>query len=391
MKVLITLIALLLFINLAGYGQKIKTEKDKKVCFSIEQLEEEEFWNATVYPRPALNNEELRNYLAKKVSYPALAKKYPRSSFFSIPLQISQEGKATLATMTSSGNPEFEDIAIDILTDSNLVWTPAKKNKKSFDAIVHVPVAFYLQYMNDVLYYKVQLFINFDSFTIDSTNSYPAMIMLDGDTYYTNAQHQFLTFSGWDNMKAYGAVLIAFEIDTAGVIGDQKVSNSISKELDDVALDFINKTNGKWISARKNGIKVPSYKYFYCLFNDVYVYEKENRLTDYISRRKAYELGISNSRMHSELTLSLYDKATAMQLLGEKKYPEALEKFNRACKYYYRDANLFFNRSIANHYVGNKEKSCEDLQSVLDIAETEGFPFGITKKQVEDLIIKFCQ
>jgi hypothetical protein len=404
MKAQITLIALLISINLAAYGQKTKTEKDKKVCFSIEQLEEEEFWNTIVYPRPAFNNEELRNYLAKKVSYPELAKKNARSASFLVPLHISTKGKATLAAMTTNGNSEFEDIAIDILTDSKLEWLPTNKNKKPFDAIVHVPVSFYLQCINDVLYYKVQLFINFPAFTIDSTNTFPALIVIDGEDRCTTNEREFLTSFGWNNSKPYGAVSVAFEIDTLGAIAEQKVTTLISEDLNDLALSFVNSTSGKWISARRNGVKVPSYKYFWCLFDDIYVFEKEpifkgfvydlqmNGIKAYYSiRRDKYIEELNRIKHLNEITLSLFDKLSAMQLLSENKYQESLEQFNRACKYYYRDANLFFNRSIANHYVGNKEKSCEDLQSVLDIAETEGFPHGITKKQVEDLIIKFCQ
>ena len=92
-----------------------------------------------------------------------------------------------------------------------------------------------------------------------------------------------------------------------------------------------------------------------------------------------------------ELPLSLFDNLYARRLLEDKKYAESLGHFNRAANYYYHDATLFLNRSIANHYLGNKEKSCDDLQHVLDIAESEGFPHGITKEQVENLIVTFCQ
>ncbi|MBK8144847.1 MAG: energy transducer TonB [Bacteroidetes bacterium] len=293
--------------------------------------------------------------------------------------------------MISYGNPEFEDVAIEILTDSNLLWTPARKNKKAFDMLIHVPVFFYMRYTNDIFYYEVRFFFDFDSFVVDSTNTYPAMVLVDGEHWYTSNQRYFATFSAWDNSKPYGAVSIAFEVDTMGVLSDQKITTSVSKELDEEAMKFVNRTNGKWIPARKDGQKVPSYKYFYCLFNDVYVYEKQNVFTDYISRRKAFESNLNKMNKRNDFTLSQFDKMTAMRLLAEKKYAESLERFNRAAKYYYHDATLFFNRSIANHYLGNKEKSCYDLQHVLDIAESEGFPHGVTKEQVENLISTFCQ
>lgn len=403
MKKMILCIYLMLAVTTC-FAQDEEVIKKKKVCFSIEQLKEDEFWNMMVYPRPVLSNTDLQAHLKKKLFYPPLAVKGARSARFCVPLLISTEGKATFLQGVRPINYEFESIAIDLLADSNFLWIPAKRNKKSYESVINVPVAFYLQYENGMLFYNIEFFINFGSIRYDSTNSFPALIQLDGEEWCTNSEREFLTPSELENAKPYGAVSIAFEIDTLGNIFDQKVSTSISAVLDNLSLEFVKSTNGKWISARKNGVKVPSYKYFWCLYDDVYIMgEKPVAISYHWSmdlslfkvayqlRRNHYAEELNRAKYTMELPLSLFDNLYARRLLEDKKYAESLGHFNRAANYYYHDATLFLNRSIANHYLGNKEKSCDDLQHVLDIAESEGFPHGITKEQVENLIVTFCQ
>ncbi len=363
-------------------------KKKAKIIYSLEQVVEDEFWNTEVYPQPVMPPEQLIEWLGSKVYYPEMAKKYYRSATFLIPLKIDVNGQAS-APPDYFTTDEFEQVALTVLTDTNLKWKPGNKNNKMKEMLINVPFSFQITFKENKFYFNVVVFSNFHAFVMDSSENHTSFVK-DDQAGLNFINECFLMIPpAWDHDREYGTVTLGFEVDTAGHIAELKVVNSVNKLLDEAAMDFIAKTDGKWTSAWKDGAKAPSYKYFNCYFNDAFF---ENYLKeDEIKRLRNAFKKQQDKGYKSSYSLAHHDYAVAMDLQAEKKYIESLYFFNRAAKYFVRECNLFYQRAISLHYAGKKQQSCDDLQRVLDIAEIEGFPTGISQQKVEILIAKFCQ
>lgn len=389
MKRITLLLCLFVYASFFSAAQENDVKKSK-VYYCIEQLEEEEFWNNITYPRPDMPKEQLAEFIKSRIHYPELARKYFKSSTFTMPVKIGVDGNATVVTDYMTDN-EFEQAAISFLSDKDLKWIAGKRNNRSKEMEINVPFMFTITHQENKMYFNAAVFSGLGFFVMDSTDNYPSFVDNEEASMNFINDKYLMAPPSWELNREYGTVTLGFEIDTNGSIQDLKVLTSVNNILDEQALDFIQKTDGKWSPGRRNGEKVASYKYFNCYFNDVYFESylavNETRLRNLRSKfSNATEKGYKpyNSIAH-------YEYALAMSLLAEKDYKNALTYFNRAGKYFIKDANLFYNRSIALHYEDNAIKSCDDLQRVLEIAETEGFPPGITKQKVEELIVKFCQ
>ncbi len=384
-----TLLLFLLYYTLVSVAQENEAGKEK-IYYCIEQLEEEEFWNPVTYPRPDMTKEQLADLIKSKLHYPSLAKKYFKNSAFTVPVKIDADGNAAVVTDYMTNN-EFEEAALSFLSDPDLKWIAGKKNNRRKEILINIPFMFTITHQRNKMYFNAAVFSGLGFFVMDSTDNYPSFVdNEEADMNFINDKY-LVAPPSWELNREYGTVTLGFEVDTDGHVNDLKVLTSVNKVLDEQALDFIRKTDGKWTTGRKAGEKVASYKYFNCYFNDVYFESylavNETKIRNLRNRFvNATEKGYKpyNSIAH-------YEYALAMSFLAEKDYKNALTYFNRAGKYFIKDANLFYNRAIALHYEDNTIKSCDDLQRVLEIAETEGFPPGISKQKVEQLIMKFCE
>jgi TonB family protein len=378
---------LLLTVSGSIYAQNSE-QKKKKVLYSLEQREEDEFWNSEMYPRPVMTDSDLIDFIRSRISYPELCRRNYSSSAFTIPLIIGTNGLSALPAEYMATDA-FEQMAISILTDPKMTWIPASKNKKKKEMLIHVPVMFQLNFWQNKIYYYAAFFKGLHMFVIDSSENHTSFVI--DTTLRRNfiSEYYLMIPPVWEHNREYGTVTLGFEVDTTGHIADLKVVNSINPLLDNEALSFINKTNGAWTPAWKDGSKVPSYKYFNCYFNDAY-FESTMKENEIKALRLGYKI-IQDRGYKSNSSLAHHEYFYAMQLLQEKKYQESLYYFDRAARYFVKDPNVFYQRAIALHYCGKPEKSCDDLQRVVDIAEIEGFPAGITQQQVFILIDKFCQ
>ncbi len=366
-----------------------ETKKAASVLYCLEQLDEADIMNSYTYPRPVLPHDQVRALISRKLVYPESGKKNFRHSFFIISMYIDVNGKSKQGIVFSSGLPEAEEIARDILFDSVLTWKPAKRNKTEKPLTIAVPVEFYPAYENEKVYFVANFFINDKPYILDSTDTYPALFPGDSEKkeFYVYTKN-FITPSALHNDKPYGAVKLGFEIDTNGHVQEQKIFTAIDPYLDTLSLRFIERTNGKWISARKNGMKVPSYKYFNCLYNDIYFTEKNGGA--YLDLRKRFEKETPTAYLQ-QYTLANHDRSKAMELLDDKNYKESLLYFNKALRYYIYDVDLLMKRAVAHYYNEEVAKACTDLRSLIDIADIQGYPANMSREQVEAMIVKFCE
>lgn len=375
------------------------------------------------YPKPKIDSVAFRNILKKNVEYPELARKYANKYKVILSTDFGKDGKIGKVVIGSLPNPMFDSAAIRLLMKTNGYWAPAWSSVgKPIESNVAIPIEFgiRLNWDDSKIVFFASPFMFYPDLVVDSTNTFPAILRVKlTDTSILN-QYRKICCAGIENNKStsledlqvksdsaldggitqnryrdstsdlqlfrykenifevdslikedkYGTVTLGMDIDTFGIASDIHVVNSVDSILDAHAIKQIANPNSIWIPARKDGIKRPSYQE-----------------VDFMYRSK---IGKNSKITSYEKYTDVAEYKLAVNYFLQKKYEKAIPHFDKACKYYIRNPEAFYYRSLCYFNLNNNDKGCTDLRLAFDLAEINGYPIIMERQKVIDFFNNNC-
>ena len=215
---------------------------------------------------------------------------------------------------------------------------------------------------------------------VDSTNTYPAQMVIEDKDEKSSQfilNKCFMQISpSWKINHKYGRIEVGVKVDTFGKTGDYRILTSYSPLLDTEAIQQMKEK--KWIPARKNGIRVASDISFNMVFENTYI----------------LPFRVSSSLYEVFLFSEYYpylDRQNAKILYSQGDYANALLNFTTASKWFFDDPEIFYNKAVVATKLNSMPEACKDFQKSKDLAEKFGYPYGMSKENLEQILSENCR
>lgn len=392
---------------------------NSQTYYSLEQSQNSKLSIAGLkFPKPQISNEKLSELMQKNCAFPIASKNNLTSCTIIAEASFDDKGHIITIEILNSSNKELDSISKVILYSTNGYWESAMQNKKPIAYTLHIPIEFSAFYSNQKVYYSIQPFINFPNIFIDSSDSHPALLVLQDYKYQFIVNEDFYIDT---ELEFYGTSSLGFEIDTFGKISSVNFMNSAGALLDSEAVRFIRNTDGKWIPAFRGGEKRNSYKIINVYYTGAgtnpklnlqyYLQNKPNQ--DTLSTLQNYNWKVASNSYYNTRTEGfgfllhaqkgntrakildhkvhlLLDYQMALEAFYKQDYKSALFQFNKLCNFALRDPEVFYFRALCYFQLKNNSLGCNDLRFARDLALKYGFPQIMDNNQIQKTMENYC-
>ena len=162
-----------------------------------------------------------------------------------------------------------------------------------------------------------------------------------------------------------GTEVVKFTITPTGNITDIEIVNCVCCEIDDEVIRVLKETDGKWISAYKNGKAVENTQELAIVFCD----RNSKQISEYFVTRATVFFNEGNKK-----------------LLEKHKPKKALALYASGLRYLPDDKGLLFMHGVANFELGNEEAARNDFIKVSDLGGIDYNKFDLTGTKCHELI-----
>jgi tetratricopeptide (TPR) repeat protein len=154
-----------------------------------------------------------------------------------------------------------------------------------------------------------------------------------------------------------GTFLIRFIITNKGELKAPKILESSQEKYNDKLIKALERTRGKWQSARWEGNSVNTEM---TLFFDMKPPENEQN-TNTTPKKGEQDVNLSNQYFEA-----------GTNYFEEKKYRQALEYFNKSIELDTYNVNAYYNRAACYIMVKQKDAACKDFKTLTQLEQKRG-------------------